>query len=379
MRGLGSTFGGYKLEQVVLTDAVSVTYRATMGRELATVYRGVSSNLSRPVLLRITDPLSDLDADTFVAAFLRRLQAAAQVQHPAVVKPIDIGHVDGRVYVATRWTGGLTLEEQIRREGRMEPAAACDLLIPVADGLDTLHAADVVHGAISPRTIWIEESQGVRSARITGFGLRTSLQGHDFGGTGDAVLSDAFYVAPEQFRGATAGDASDLYALACTLYHCVGGRPPFSSATASVRAGALEPGLPVFDFSADEVPDEFRNAVAVGMSDQPHHRQSNCAQLVRSARESGHAASYETLTVGGPAQAPAPVNKRSAMSQSWRVASRLFQVDRPVRFAWPIAALLLLAGIAIALILTNVFGDNDQLAGAAPDRLPHVTQVASVT
>lgn len=374
MRGLGSTFGGYKLEQVVLTDAVSVTYRATMGRELATVYRGVSSNLSRPVLLRITDPLNDLDAGQHAARFLRRLQAAARVDHPAVVKPIDTGVIDGRVYVATRWTGGLTLEEQIRREGRMEPSAACDLLLPVADGLDALHAADVIHGAISPRTIWIDESQGIRSARITHFGLDTSLQGHDFGGTGDGVLSDAFYVAPEQFRGATAGDASDLYALACTLYHCVGGRPPFSSATAAVRAGALEPGLPLFDFSADEVPDELRNAIAVGMSDQPHHRYATCMQLIRAARGSPRPASQRTLVTTAPAPDPAPA---SALSQSWHEASRLLHVNGSVRFAWPIAALLLLAGIALALILTNVFGNNDQLAGSRRlDPQPQVVQAA---
>ena len=98
------------------------------------------------------------------------------MDHPAVVKPIDTGVIDGRVYVATRWTGGLTLEEQIRREGRMEPSAACDLLLPVAGGLDALHAADVVHGAISPRTIWIAESQGMRSARISASDPGTRLE-----------------------------------------------------------------------------------------------------------------------------------------------------------------------------------------------------------
>jgi serine/threonine-protein kinase len=375
MRGLGSTFGGYKLEQVVLTDAVSVTYRATMGRELATVYRDASSNLSRPVLLRITDPLIEVDADQHAARFLRRLRAAAQVEHRAVAKPIDTGVIDGRVYVATRWTGGLTLEEHIRREGRMEAADACDLLLPVAEGLDALHAADVVHGAISPRTIWIEEFQGLRSARITHFGLDTSLRGHDFGGTGDGVLSDAFYVAPEQFRGATAGAASDLYALACTLHHCVGGRPPFSSATAAVRAGALAPGLPVFDFSADEVPIEFRNAIAVGMSDQPHHRHATCVQLVRAAHGPNGSARQGALVATAPA--PDPVPAGSAPPRSGYETSQRLPVHRSVRFAWPIAALLLLAGIAIALILTGVFANNGQLAGSLrPDAQPRVLQAA---
>ena len=134
MRGLGTTFGGYQLEHVVLTDAVSVTYRATMDRELATVYRGVSSKLSRPVLLRITDPLHDPAADEHAAAFLDRIRTAALVDHPAVIKASGAGVVDGRVDIATRWTGGLTLEEQIRRDGRMGPRTAHELLLPAGSG-----------------------------------------------------------------------------------------------------------------------------------------------------------------------------------------------------------------------------------------------------
>ncbi|HSK96040.1 MAG TPA: serine/threonine-protein kinase, partial [Euzebyales bacterium] len=291
MRGLGSEFGGYQLEQVVLTDALSVTYRARLPRDQIAGRYKASPNLSRPVLLRISDPLNHTDADEHAAMLLHRARAAARVEHPGVIKPIDTGYTDGRVYIATRWTPGLTLEELIRREGRMEPDAACALLLQVADGLDTLHRAGVVHGAISARTIWIQDSPDGRSARITGFAFDTALYGHGAGGTGDGVLSDAFYVAPEQFRGAAASEAADQYALACTLYQCVGGRPPFSSATAAVRAGALEPTPPVFDFGVDDIPDVLVGAIAVGMADQPSERYGSCVELITAARGAGAMAS----------------------------------------------------------------------------------------
>lgn len=286
MRGLGSEFGGYQLEQVVLTDALSVTYRARLPRDQIAGRFLASPNLSRPVLLRISDPLSHTDADEHSAMLLHRARAAGRVAHPAVMKPIDTGYTEGRIYIASRWTPGLTLEELIRREGRMEPDAACALLLPVAEGLDALHAAGVVHGAISARTIWICDSPDGRSARITGFAFDTALYGHSAGGTGDGVLSDAFYVAPEQFRGAPAGEAADQYALACTLYQCVDGRPPFSSATAAIRAGALEPTGPVFDVGVDDIPDMMVGAIAVGMADQPSRRYGSCVELISAARGS---------------------------------------------------------------------------------------------
>jgi serine/threonine-protein kinase len=383
MRGLGSEFGGYQLEQVVLTDAVSVTYRATMPRERGSWRRDASPNLSRPLLLRISDPLSDVDADDHAAVFLSRIGAVGQVSHPAVAKPIDTGYVDGRVYVATRWTAGLTLEEHIRREGRLEPEAACRLLLPIADALDTLHMAGVVHGAISPRTIWIHDAQGARSARITGFALDTSLYGHDAGGTGDGVLSEAFYVAPEQFRGAPASDAADLYALACTLYHCVGGRPPFSSAMAAVRAGALEPGPPVFDFSTDEIPDVLVGAIAIGMADRATQRYASCMALLQAAQ--GANGTARTMSEPEATQdpeairEPEPVPAAAAAgadadpdASAWRKS--------PLTFAWPIAALLVIAGIAIALILTSIFRSNALAeAGEASPPASSVTATAERT
>jgi serine/threonine-protein kinase len=351
MRGLGSEFGGYQLEQVVVTDAVSVTYRARVPRERGPWRREVSPNLSRPVLLRISDPLSDVDAEQHATRFLSRIKAVAHVDHPAIAKPIDTGYVDGRVYVATRWTPGLTLEEHIRREGRLEPGVTCRLLLPIADALDTLHDAGVVHGAISPRTIWIHESQGGRSARMTGFALDTSLHGHDAGGTGDGVLSEAFYVAPEQFRGAPAGDAADQYALACTLYHCVGGRPPFSSAMAAVRAGALEPGLPVFDFSTDEIPDVLVGAIAIGMADQTTRRYASCMALLQAAQGADATGSL----LPRPQDAPHPPAATAAPDADPASAERR---NSSLAYAWPIAALLVIAGIAIALILTSIFRSN---------------------
>lgn len=340
MRGLGSTFGAYNLDQVVMTDAVSVTYRATMARELAVAHRGVSPNLSRPVLLRISDPFEGDDADERAAVFLRRVRTTTAVGHPAIIKAVDAGEIDGRVFIATRWTSGLTLEELIRREGRLEPDAACALLLPVAQGLDAMHAAGVVHGAVSPRTIWMDESQGTRSARIGGLGLDTPLRDHTFGGPGDGAPGDAFYVAPEQFHATTPAASTDQYALACTLYHCVIGRPPFQSATASERFATNQP--PVFDFGVDELPDEVCGAIAMGMQIQPQLRYANCTALLLAAgltpdgTQRAHAEPRAgAIWNGANGSAPQPSADR----------------DEPILpLRWPAIALLVLVCIIVALL-----------------------------
>ena len=354
MRGLGTTFGAYKLDQVVLTDAVSVTYRATLARELETVYRGVASNLSRPVLLRITDPFTDDGAGERVAAYLRRVEAAAAVRHPAIVNAIDLGQIDGRAFVATRWTGGVTLEEQIRREGRLEPATACALLLPVADALDTLHDAGVVHAAISPRTIWMDESHGRRAARVTAIGLDASLHDPTLTSAVDAAPGDAFYVAPEQIHNAASPPSTDQYAIACMLYHCVAGRPPFQSATAAARFGIDEP--PVSDFGPDEVPAPLKEAIAVGMSVHPRERYANCTAVVVAAQG-------VPRRPAAPTAPPPPVDAAQAPTAADEPTGRV------LAFTWPIAVLLLAVGIAIALAAMSLLGDDAGRA-AADDHHP---------
>ena len=102
----------------------------------------------------------------------------------------------------------------------MVAALAADVLA----GLGHAHEAGILHRDIKPGNILITES-GV--AKLADFGIaKATEETVDLTDSG-AILGTVSYASPEQLSGGPLGPASDLYSLACVLYECLAGSPPF--------------------------------------------------------------------------------------------------------------------------------------------------------
>jgi serine/threonine protein kinase len=295
MERLGSTFGSYRI-QAILIGAAWTVYRASSSHGTRVVCRGVSSTASRPCSLWVSDVLPDIGA--VIPLFLQQVSKSNELGHPVIPCILDVGERDGRVYFATQQLEGATLEELIRRYGRLAVSDAVSLLTPIADCLDYAHNVGLVHGAIAPNTIWIDSSEESEdpnhmSAVLTGFGLDILLRSHVLTGQRDDAIPDVLYVAPEQLRrGGGSTDehvlrfsnpdrGADQYALACALYHCVTGHPPFAgqSMAALFNAHAHAEAAP-----AKVVGETAARAIAVGMAKDPGARHPSCLDLMHATR-----------------------------------------------------------------------------------------------
>lgn len=369
----GTTFAGYHLDALITTDSVSTIYRATA--------HGDPEDATRHVALRITDPLRAGEGPDVaaIAAYIRRLSTAVRVSHPALVTIADAGEIDDRVYVATALIPGVTLGEYLRARGPLPVTDAVALLRHIANGLDRAHAAGVVHGAISPRTICVrhrDAGTGAPSAVLTGFGLDTLLQRLLRSDRGAVHLDDVRYVAPERLRGVDADGRADQYALACALYHCVTGAPPFDRDTVSGLFGAhmFAPVPTLAERNGDR---DVGGAMAMGMAKQPDDRHASCANLLRAtgrlaaaARRTTGVAPAAVRTVAWPDDpepvdgSPRPVaaTARPTGGRPRRRRGIRLGGERWPRLAWPVAAMLVLAGIlctlgAVALLRHTVAAD----------------------
>jgi hypothetical protein len=171
--------------------------------------------------------------------------------------------------------------------GSINESAAHANFAQLAGGLDAPHRADVVHGALSPRTIWVGPSSGKGVAYVgylMGFGSSLLLRerlAHEARGD---PLDDLLYVAPEQLRGEPVTRASDQYALACALYHTLVGTPPFERDSRSKLYGAhlmaSPPALAAADPSAAAATSA---ALQRAMSKEPVERFATCGMLINAA------------------------------------------------------------------------------------------------
>jgi serine/threonine protein kinase len=113
-----------------------------------------------------------------------------------------------------------------------------ELLVGVADGLGTAHAAGILHRDIKPANILITSSG---YAKLADFGLAklvegpvvgnatlTLTEGHTRPGT---VIGTIAYMSPEQASGKPLDARSDVFSFGVVLYEMLAGRKPFAGAT----------------------------------------------------------------------------------------------------------------------------------------------------
>ena len=190
------------------------------------VYRAYDTVKGRAVAIKLLRP--EFAADPrFVERFRRESKLAARLQEPHIIPVHDWGEINNVLYIDMRLVEGRSVGDALRADGAFDPSRATSIVTQVAEALDAAHAAGLIHRDIKPDNIVLTSKD---FAYLVDFGI--AHHGGDTGLTnvGSAVGSLA-YMAPERFTG-QGGPGVDVYALACLLYECLTGRPPFPSGDA---------------------------------------------------------------------------------------------------------------------------------------------------
>jgi serine/threonine protein kinase len=150
---------------------------------------------------------------------------ACSLSHPNIIRVHDVG-VDGDChYITMELLHGQTLRARMDEQQRSRVPFRVDQCLTMAqDLLGALAVAHqhLVHRDIKPENIWVCDDG---TLKIMDFGLALPLQGTSRSRPIQSVAS-AYYVAPEQLRGATLDSRSDQYSMAVVLYELFSGRVP---------------------------------------------------------------------------------------------------------------------------------------------------------
>lgn len=167
-------------------------------------------------------------------ALQREAQLNAAVRHLHVVEVLDSGE-DPRLgpYLVMPRLEGPTLAE-VLSEGPLLLGDACLISIALAEALDAIHQADIVHRDVRPTNIMLHRRPGQpEEVKLFDFGSARRLYTTD---DTPLTLGDASdYLAPEATSRNAAEPATDQYALGCILYEMLTGERPFASGEYSVR------------------------------------------------------------------------------------------------------------------------------------------------
>ncbi len=210
--------------------------------------------------------------ETIRASIEREFSVLSALSLPGVAPVFDFGtRVENgveQVYFTRAHVMGTPLDRSV--DG-MPMAQKWGLTASVCATVAALHRAKVVHGDLKPANIIIDGT----GAQLIDFGLAHSHRDPAvWGGT-------PAYMAPEQWRGASPNQLTDVYALAATLWHLWAGSPPpgpssTESSSTEPRLNRAPTGTPA---DVDPQTAEVLRALRAGLEEDPLKRSPTVGEL----------------------------------------------------------------------------------------------------
>jgi hypothetical protein len=204
--------GGYRILKVLGGGGMGIVFLAEDLR------------LKRLVALKTMRPnVAESSAER--QRFFREAQAAAAVKHDHVATIYQVGEEKGVPFLAMELLEGESLEERLKRQGRLPVAEVLRIGREIAEGLAAAHARGLIHRDVKPANVWLEGPSG--RVKLLDFGLaRPAADDLHLTQTGMVVGTPA-YMAPEQARGEVVDERCDLFSLGVVLYRLATGALPF--------------------------------------------------------------------------------------------------------------------------------------------------------
>ena len=204
---------------------------------MGVTYKAFDVDLHCPVTLKVISERY-LGDESARLRFLREARAAASVRHPNVASVFHLGRTGQNYFYAMEFVEGETLENLIKRSGRLEVKLALEIATQVAAGLAAVHKQKLVHRDIKPSNIMVSVEEGSTvTAKIIDLGLAKpapDAPAEAAISTPGAFAGTPEFASPEQFAGVGVDIRSDLYSLGVVLWEMVTGHAVFRGSPAEV-------------------------------------------------------------------------------------------------------------------------------------------------
>lgn len=210
---LGRRLGRWRLEQELGRGGMAVVWRA----------QSLEPPLDQHAAVKVLS-VGALARDGEVEGFLREQQLLARMRHPGIAALFDAGiAADGTPWYAMALVEGDRIDAWSEQR-RLDVHARVALLLQVCEAVAYAHRNLVIHRDIKPSNVLVD---GDGHARLMDFGIARLAQGPgvERTATGLRILTPE-YAAPEQFEGAPASTAMDVYGLGGLLHRLLCGHAP---------------------------------------------------------------------------------------------------------------------------------------------------------
>ncbi len=216
--------------------------------------------------------------ESIVSRFLQEARTAAELEgHPNIVRIVDIGNSNGLYYLLMPYVDGEDLESFLDRRGKLNVAEACYVIRQVAEGLSWAHQRGVVHRDLKPANVRLDPLGGIT---VLDFGIAKAQSLGAMTQVGEK-LGTTYYMSPEQIRGESVDQRSDLYSLGVMFYELLTGERPFTGETHyAIEQAHMTQEPPAPDERDPSIPSEVGDVVHFLLQKDPEERYQSAEDVI---------------------------------------------------------------------------------------------------
>jgi serine/threonine protein kinase len=271
---IGQQLGHYKIEREIGRGGMGVVYLAQ------------DVSLDRPVALKLLPKHLTSDSSR-LRRFEREARTVSALNHHNILTIYEIAHLDGLNYIATEFIDGVTLRERIRSK-ELKLSEALDIAEQIASALVAAHEAGIVHRDIKPENVMLRRDGYVK---VLDFGLAklTEQEAGEVGttsatiagtNTDTEVMGTVGYMSPEQARGESVDQRTDIFSLGVVIYEMVTGQMPFEARPAGTLVPTSREEPPPLAHYLLEAPAELQQIVNKALHANKEERYQTAAEFL---------------------------------------------------------------------------------------------------
>lgn len=197
-----------------------------LGGGMSSVYIATDIILERDVVVKLIK-IDPNNLDKSKNRFLREVQSTIKLSHPNVVSVYDVDDSDEYQVLVTEVIIGPTLKTYIQDNHPLTIEEVVSLSRMILDGIGHAHDSGIIHRDIKPQNILLNEQNDVK---ITDFGIAKAMSETRMTET-NQVMGSVQYISPEQAKGQSTDERTDIYSFGIVLYEMLAGDVPFHGET----------------------------------------------------------------------------------------------------------------------------------------------------
>jgi len=253
------------------------------------VYLARDTELDRTLALKVL-PSSVAADEQRMRRFIQEAKAASSLNHQNIITIYEIGNSDSTRFIATEFVDGITLRQKLKR-GRLSFSETLEIGIQIASGLVAAHEAGIIHRDIKPENVMLRNRDGF--VKLLDFGLvklkevsssttdteapTRALVNTDAG----TVMGTVIYMSPEQARGKSVDERTDVWSLGVILYEMLTGVAPFAGETsADVIAAIVKTDPPAITRLVPDAPAKLEEIISKALEKDRDERYQTIKDLL---------------------------------------------------------------------------------------------------